>query len=42
MGSGAHLYRTEERRYEIHGPYLESEASLSRCEVRCSGIRLVG
>jgi hypothetical protein len=42
MGGETHLYRAEEREYEVHGPYLESEASTSRCEVRCGGIRLVG
>lgn len=42
MSSETHLYRTEERRCEVHGPYLESEASTSRCEVRRGCVRLVG
>lgn len=42
MGSGTtHLYRTEERRYEVHGAYLECEASTGRCDVRRSGVRFV-
>ena len=42
MGIGTHLYRTEERRCEFHGPYFESKAGTSRCEERAGSIRLVG
>jgi hypothetical protein len=41
-GIGTHLYRTEERRCELHGSYLESETGTSGRDERPRDVRLVG